>query len=76
MRTMVSSLPPGGPRQRPTGNRAYALIFLVTVVLLVSLYTWNKQKVDAANQQEEARDRLCEVRRETNADLADCPEEN
>ena len=74
MRSMVSSMPPGGPRQRPQGNRAYALIFLVTVVLLVTLYTWNKQKVDARNQEEEARDRLCEVRRDTGADLESCPE--
>jgi hypothetical protein len=71
---MVSSMPPGGPRQRPQGNRAYALIFLVTVVLLVALYSWNKQRVEARNQEEEARDRLCEVRRDTGADLVDCPD--
>lgn len=64
---------PGGPfKFKSRGNRSYALIFLVTVVLIVSLYAWNKQQIDERNRQEQGRERLCEVRAETGADLGDC----
>ena len=64
---------PGLPWQQ--GNRRYALIFLVTVLLLVGLYTWNKQQVDIENRDEMGKDRLCEVRKQTGADMVDCEEE-
>lgn len=64
---------PGGPgRDRPQGNKTYALIFLVTVVILASLYAWNKQKVDEGNREEAGRERLCEVREEMGVDPGDC----
>ncbi|HVL50675.1 MAG TPA: hypothetical protein VM754_04105 [Actinomycetota bacterium] len=67
---------PGGPiRDRPRGNRTYAVIFLVTVLLIVSLYVWNKQKIDAANREEMGRERLCEVRAEMGLDPGECEDE-
>jgi hypothetical protein len=64
---------PGLPWQQ--GNRRYAAIFLVTVLLLVALYSWNRKQVEIENRDEAGKDRLCEVRRETGADLVDCEEE-
>lgn len=63
---MVARLPqgPGGRPPWQSGNRRYALIFLVAAVLIVSLYAWNKQKVDARNREEVGQERLCEVRQE------------
>lgn len=73
---MVARMPPGGQYQyRPPGNRRYALIFLVTVILIVSLYAWNKQQVDERKREETGRDRLCEVRAEIGADPGDCEDQ-
>ncbi|CAN5816878.1 hypothetical protein BH23ACT12_BH23ACT12_03130 [soil metagenome] len=57
------------------GNRRYAAIFLVTVLLLVGLYSWNRKQVDIENRDEAGRDRLCEVRAETGADMLDCEQD-
>lgn len=77
---MVASMPPPGrdrkghkpPLPWQHGNRRYAAIFVVTVLLLVGLYSWNRQQVQTENRDEMGRDRLCEVRAETGADPMDC----
>lgn len=71
---MVARRPQGPTRPWQQGNKSYALIFLVTVLLLVALYTWNKQRIEGEKRDEQARDQLCEVRRETGAKLGDCPD--
>ena len=80
---MTASLPPPGrdakgykpglPWQQ--GNRRYAAILLVTVLLLVALYSWNKSQVDARNRDEVGKERLCEVRAQTGADMVDCDQD-
>lgn len=67
---MVARLPQGSGGRPPwqSGNRRYAVIFLVAAVLIVSLYAFNKQKVDERNRDEVGRERLCEVRDEMGID--------
>ncbi len=68
-------MPVGPHRERPRGNRTHALIFLVTVVLIVSLYAWNKQKVDERKRDAVGRERLCEVRAEIGVDPGNCEDD-
>lgn len=80
---MVASMPPPGrdrkgykpPLSWQRGNKSYAAIFIVTVLLLVGLYSWNRQQLQIENRDEMGRDRLCEVRAETGADMVDCEED-
>lgn len=78
---MVASMPPPpgrGPRRGADwqqGNRRYAVIFLVVTVLIVSLYSWTKQRVEAEKRAESGRDRLCEVRAEIGTGPEECEEE-
>jgi hypothetical protein len=61
------------PWQR--GNTRYAIIFLVALLLIVTLYTVTKKQVDIDKRDEVGKDRLCEVRKETGADMVDCEED-
>jgi hypothetical protein len=61
------------PWQR--GNTRYAIIFLVALLLIVSLYVVNKRQVDIEKRDEVGKERLCEVRAQTGADMAGCEEE-
>lgn len=70
---MVASLPPsrGG---RPRGNRVSALIFLIAVILIVSLYQWNSRQISAERIEQSGAERLCEVRKELGLELQGCEE--
>lgn len=80
---MTASLPPPPrdsrgykpplPWQR--GNTRYAIIFLVALLLIVTLYVVNKKQVDIEKRDEVGKDRLCEVRAQTGADPVDCEED-
>lgn len=78
---MVASMPPPsghGPRRGAAwqqGNRRYAVIFMVATILIVSLYSFTKQRVDAEKRAEMGRERLCEVRAESGTEPVDCEEE-
>ena len=80
---MTASLPPPQrdsrgykpplPWQR--GNTRYAIIFLVALLLIVTLYVVNKKQVDIEKRDEVGKERLCEVRAQTGADPVDCEEQ-
>jgi hypothetical protein len=81
---MTASLPPPSQRGRgghkpalpwQKGNPRYAIIFLVALLLIVTLYVVNKRQVDIEKRDEVGKDRLCEVRAQTGADPVDCEED-
>ncbi len=45
------------------------------MVLIVSLYAWNKQKVDERKRDAVGRERLCEVRAEIGVDPGNCEDD-